>query len=72
MTFPEALSFREGAFKGGLSMGKSHSPRRKRRGEWTGEPSIWLRQTAVGFFPGISPGRIGGTSSRNKIEELSL
>jgi len=40
--------------------------------EWTGEPSIWLRQTAVGFFLGISPGRIGETSSQNKIEELSL
>jgi len=25
-----------------------------------------------GFFLGISPGRIGGTSSRNKIKELSL
>jgi len=25
-----------------------------------------------GFFLGISPGRIGGTSSRNKIEELPL
>jgi len=25
-----------------------------------------------GFFLGISPGRIGGTRSRNQIEELSL
>jgi len=41
-------------------------------GEWTGVSSIWLRQNAVGFFLGISPGRIGGTSLRNKIEELSL
>jgi len=40
-------------------------------GEWINEPSIWLRQTAVGFFLGISPGRIGGASSRNKIKELS-
>jgi len=54
-------------------MGKSQeTPRLAAGGEWTGEPSIWLRQTAVGFFLGISPGRIGGTISRNKIEELSI
>jgi len=39
-------------------------------GEWTGEPSIWLRQTAVGFFLGISPGRIGGTSLRKKLKSF--
>jgi len=39
---------------------KARNPAACGGGEWTGEPSIWLRQTAVGFFLGI-----------NKIEELS-
>jgi len=39
-------------------------------GEWIGESSIWLRQTAVGFFLGISPGHIAWTSSRNKMKKF--
>jgi len=51
--------------------GKSQEPpqlavgRNGKRGFGGGNPHY-------GFFLGISPGRIGGTSSRNKIEELSL
>jgi len=41
-------------------MGKSQGTPLLAAGEWIGEPSIWHRQTAVVFFLGISPGRIGG------------
>jgi len=39
-------------------------------GEWIGESSIWLRQTAVGFFLGISPDESGGQAREIKLKSF--
>jgi len=54
-----------------LSTGKSQgTPLLVAGGEWIGESSIWLRQTAVGFFLGISPDESGGQAREIKLKSF--